>query len=173
MTSGEIKGNNPYLLNRMSVDQSFKSSHCDLSTIVGYGADGQIISNGDNYNPFNPKAPQGPASYGYSGFQQVTKAQDSDGAPGTLAGSGASAGWSFITNPERKLRNELDELNSLTGKPSSKRTKSKYRHNEPEQEPDWRKAFSQSASSGENSLKKLTEERYRSILGGERSSRVA
>jgi hypothetical protein len=44
--SGEIKGNNPYQLNRMRIDPSFKTSLYDLSKVIGYGATGEIIYDG-------------------------------------------------------------------------------------------------------------------------------
>lgn len=52
MNSGEVKGNNPFQLSRTTVDNSFKKASCDLSRIVGYSANGEVILRGTTHNPF-------------------------------------------------------------------------------------------------------------------------
>jgi hypothetical protein len=41
--SGEIKGNNPYQLNRMTVDPQFRNSGYNVNQIKGYSATGEIM----------------------------------------------------------------------------------------------------------------------------------
>jgi len=55
--TGEVKGNNPYQLNRMTVDPSFRSSTVsyDLANIQGYSATGDVILKGDRLSLAPPR----------------------------------------------------------------------------------------------------------------------
>ena len=169
MYSEEIKGNNPYLLNRMTVDPSFKRPQCDINTMVGYGADGKVISNTDHYNPFATRISS-------NGFEDMTKSSGS-----LVSANTQRTQWSFIDRPDRNLKADLDEIKALTSTPTAshvaptpvKKSKSsaqkqqKHKKSDrPATVPDWRLAFkSSNVHNEENSLQKLTEERYSVILG--------
>ncbi len=158
MHSGEIKGNNSYLLNRMTVDSSFKTPQCDINSMIGYGADGKVISNKDHHNPFASRV-------SHSGFEDMSKASGS-----LISANAQRTQWSFIDKP-KDLASELDEIKALTSTTvvkQHKRRKHKSKKNETVATvPDWRLAFKPSyVLDGENSLQKLTEERYNAILNG-------
>ena len=55
LDSGNVKGNNPYLLSRTMVDPAFKATATyDLNNISGYSATGEVIYNNSANNPFTP-----------------------------------------------------------------------------------------------------------------------
>lgn len=51
--SGEIKGNNPYQLNRMTVDSQFRSSGLNINQLQGYSATGELT-----FKPEEPTEPK-------------------------------------------------------------------------------------------------------------------
>jgi hypothetical protein len=55
--TGEVKGNNPYQLNRMTVDSSFRTPTLgyDLAKIQGYSATGDVILKGDRLSLAPPR----------------------------------------------------------------------------------------------------------------------
>jgi len=55
LQSGEVKGNDPYQLNRMTIDPAFRSSGHDLGNIQGYSATGDIIKKGDSVSLAPPR----------------------------------------------------------------------------------------------------------------------
>lgn len=160
MHSEEIKGNNPYLLNRMTIDSSFKTPQCDINTMVGYGADGKIISNSDHYNPFASRISN-------TGFDDVKKASTS-----LVSANAQRTHWSFINEPKpgqnRNLESDLDEIKTLI--PNAQKKHKKKSKEKVTTVPDWRIAFKPSSViDGQDGLQKLTEERYKAILRGTNS----
>lgn len=65
--SGAMKGNNPYQLNRTTVDPSFRSSGSNVDEIQGYSATGEII-----YKSAAPK-PETPCSAAYKALEAARK----------------------------------------------------------------------------------------------------
>lgn len=57
--TGDVKGNNPYQLNRMTVDSSFRAPTIgyNLANIQGYSATGDVILKGDQLSPRAPRSP--------------------------------------------------------------------------------------------------------------------
>lgn len=52
--SAPVSGNNPFNLNRMTVDNRYRnpSSASSLANVIGYSATGEIIHTGSAHNPF-------------------------------------------------------------------------------------------------------------------------
>lgn len=44
-----VTGNNPYSLNRMTIDPRFKQASYDLNTIKGYSATGELLGQNDQF----------------------------------------------------------------------------------------------------------------------------
>jgi len=82
LQSGEVKGNNPYQLNRMTVDSSFRAptASYDLANIQGYSATGDVILKGNQLSLAPPKTSylakiNGPVAPANGGCNVATVAQ--------------------------------------------------------------------------------------------------
>ena len=144
MNSPEVKGNNPYILNRMTIDSSFKTPHGNINSIIGYGANGNIISDKDQHNPFNSKISN-------SGFDNAKKPSAE-----LMSANTRQQSWSFL---DKDLKANIDEIKALT----SNGVKKHKRNNTIDS--SWRTAFKPASVQGEqHSLHKITEDRYNAIL---------
>lgn len=139
--SGEVKGNNPYQLNRMTVDPSFRApSTYDIKDIQGYSATGEVVLKGQPLSP--PRESSTPSS---------VEAFRASGKRG-----------------RKRNRAKLDKLNELVNahhvepahppKPSKPASKySKF----PGLDTEWQQA---TAEARQSELAKLTAARYAAIM---------
>lgn len=166
--SGEIKGNNPYNLNRMVVDPSFRRAQgaTPLSQIQGYSATGEVVFKGQQLS-FAPKRdrthldgikrPVGPlvAANVQSNIGTVPARQEGE----------EQISEPFIAHGKRarklRRRNRLARLDQLLQKPNTDTG------TDPDQGPsDWQREFSSASVEDHlNNLDQLTEARYAHILG--------
>jgi hypothetical protein len=157
--SGEVKGNNPYQLNRMRIDPSFKATNYDLSKIVGYGATGEVI---------------------YAG-QKMLSEQAQSGECALTEHKRPAAGSLAAANQVSPLANydTESECFSASGKRSRKNKKKKSTlralemalETRASDKPDWVSEFVKQSSVASSNLTQLTEDSYRKIMNQPRQTR--
>ena len=171
MNSNEIKGNNPFQLKRMTVDSSFKKSNYDITQMVGYGANGDVISNASDYNPFNAPSQRS---------HQMFAKQKAPSGP--LEAANSTAQYSplneehFVSKNESKKRRKKKVHRKDALKANIKAIQGLVvQHTDApslesgqcpgETLPAWKQAFAPASAVMPSSLQRLTEQRYQNIMG--------
>jgi hypothetical protein len=163
LDSGQVKGNNPYQLNRTVVDSQFRSSTYDLSRIQGYSATGEIIyKNQPNTEPHQTSA--NPAARALNDMKRpmgdlAAANQLPDVAPyGQQTQEGSQI--PHYQSPEPPAPAPAPELENF----SSRQQRARHRRHRHKMERQYELDNNSHHSSTTPNLEQLTQDRYESIL---------
>jgi hypothetical protein len=156
--SGEIKGNNPYQLSRMTVDPSFRATSAyNLADIQGYSAMGEVILKGEQLHLAPPKE----KSCLKSPMGQLLPANANNNVA-KYAKTKTSEHFGTSSKQESKIRHQskIAHIDALVHHQYQQQLLS-----DQDLSTDWQLAFTQgSTQSHLNNLGELTKSRYDNIL---------
>ena len=154
--SGEIKGNNPYQLNRMTVDHQFRSSGYDINQLKGYSATGELM--------FKPET--------LTQSKQCWSPVDHKKIKGDLLAANQTCGVANFKEDKEQSNQEYEIIEGFARKKCNnvKRRREQQETTSPWTEPktDWSKEFpNQNVARYQSNLHSAIQARYSDIMSEE------